>query len=224
MVLKYIYHTEEFLISADWDNSDGRSVIHTKIVEQLAARHGEAFLGYWVMARELDEKTDKLCHCAYIFSDEYQAAPYNPGIRRQFLSAFSELCLCLEINMEGDDLEPSQVILSLFQMIQGHLQELVGIYLTDHAYQNKYRKRMKTLKAWEEISDGEEISVEFEETFTQMLDISRMLGHLTEIQRRRLVQHLFLGRTLQEIARQEKVSKQSVEESIAAAIKKLRSL
>jgi len=57
-----------------------------------------------------------------------------------------------------------------------------------------------------------------------MTDLSRMMDHLTDVQRRRLIKHIFLNSTLQEIASQEGVSKQSVQESIAAALKKLRSL
>ena len=68
------------------------------------------------------------------------------------------------------------------------------------------------------------MSYEFESVLIQMTDISRLLDRLTESQRSRLVKHIFLKFTLQEIADQEGVSKQSVSESIAAALKKLRTL
>ena len=57
-----------------------------------------------------------------------------------------------------------------------------------------------------------------------MTDLAHLLDQLTEAQKRRLVKHIFLGYTLQEIADQEGVSNQSVSVSIAAALKKLRSL
>ena len=66
--------------------------------------------------------------------------------------------------------------------------------------------------------------LDFESVILQMTDIARMLEQLTESQRSRLVKHIFLGYTLQEIANQEGVSNQSVSASITAALKKLRSI
>ena len=57
-----------------------------------------------------------------------------------------------------------------------------------------------------------------------MTDLSRLLEQLTATQRERLVKHIFLNYTLQEIADQEGVSIVSVHQSITAALKKLRAL
>lgn len=224
MVLQYTYHSERFTLSVDWNDFDGRSTIHTAIVEKLAKRHDSAFLGYWEMAQELDEKADKLYRCIHIFNDESHATPYNPKIRKQFLEAFSDLCSCLEMNLESDGSENAQALSGLFLSIQSTLQEMVGVYLVDNAYQGKHRYRRANLEEWVEMIDESRIAYEFESVLLQMTDLSRLLERLTDTQRRRLISYFLLGHTMQEIANQEGVSKQSVEESITAALKKLRSL
>jgi len=56
------------------------------------------------------------------------------------------------------------------------------------------------------------------------MDVSSVLGLLTEKERRRFIEYSLLRRTFQEIADHEGVSKQSVEESVSTALKKLRSI
>ena len=74
------------------------------------------------------------------------------------------------------------------------------------------------------IFEAQWTGCEFESVLIQMTDLSRLLEQLTATQRERLVKHIFLNYTLQEIADQEGTSRQSVSESITAALKKLRAL
>lgn len=104
------------------------------------------------------------------------------------------------------------------------LQEMVEIYLLDNAYQGKRRYRRKHFEEWLETTSEGATSCEFESLLIQMTDLSRLLEQLTATQRERLVKHIFLNYTLQEIADQEGVGKKSVSESITAALKKLRTL
>lgn len=225
MLLHYTYQDHTYALSVDWNDPDGKSVIHTSIVEQLSTLHGELFMVYWDWAHQLDEKTDKLYQCIAQFHDEdkQHAVPYNPKHRDRFLSAFSDYCSCLETGI----VKPSpqiQTLRSLFEVIENILQETVGIYLMEQSYQNKYFKRSRRLEERSKPVGDLEAVYEFETALLQMLDLSRSLERLTEAQRRRLVNHLFLGMTFQEIADQEGVSKQSVEESVAAGLRKLRTL
>lgn len=225
MLFHYTYQDHTYALSVEWNDPDGKSVIHTSIVEQLAALHGELFMAYWDWARQLDEKTDELYQCIAQFNDEDKryAVPYNPKHRDRFLSTFSAYCSCLETGI----VKPSpqiQTLRSLFEVIESILQETVGIYLMEQSYQNKHFKRSRRLEERSKPVDDLDAVYEFETTLLQMLDLSRSLERLTEVQRRRLVNHLFLGLTFQEIAEQEGVSKQSVEESVAAGLRKLRTL
>lgn len=224
MILQYVYQQENYSIFVDWHDFDGYSTIHTTAVEKLVRRHGEVFSDYRRLARELDEKTDKLYECIHDFNNEYHAVPYEAKNRDRFLQAFTRLCSALENHAAADDSEQMQTILPLFLYIQNTLQEIVGIYLADHAYQSKYHNRRRWLETRTGLYDAMDMVCEFESILIQMTDLSRMMDHLTDVQRRRLIKHIFLNSTLQEIASQEGVSKQSVQESIAAALKKLRSL
>ena len=104
------------------------------------------------------------------------------------------------------------------------LQEMVEVYLLDNAYQGKHRYRRRHFEEWLETTAEGSMSCEFESVLIQMTDLSRLLDQLTATQRERLVKHIFLNYTLQEIADQEGVGKKSVSESITAALKRLRTL
>lgn len=224
MLLNYTYQGDEYTLAVDWNGPDGGSVIHTAIVEQLSALHGEAFIAYLGKAWQLDEKADKLYRCICQFNDEHHAVPYNPKNRDNLLKAFSDYCFCLEAGIAADHSPPAQTLLRSFQVIQNILQEMVGVYLVDHAYQNKYFKRSRRLETRTEIAAGEEPAYEFETALLQMLDLSRMLEHLSEPQRQRVVKRFILGQTYQQIASQEGVSVQAVRYSILSALKKLKTL
>ena len=106
--------------------------------------------------------------------------------------------------------------------VAGKLQKISDVYLADNAYQCKYRERRRKKEEYIETSDPMLLSFEFEDVLLQMTDISRMMNCLSVKQRERLVKHIFLGYTMQEIADAEGVKKQSIEESISTALKKIR--
>lgn len=111
MVLQYVYHEEKYTLSVEWHGPDGKSTVHTAIVERLVSRHGDAFAGYLEMALELDEKADKLYRSIHIFNDEHHGVPYDPKNRDRLLGTFSELCTCLDAIIEADLSEATQVLL-----------------------------------------------------------------------------------------------------------------
>ncbi|MCI8755160.1 MAG: sigma-70 family RNA polymerase sigma factor [Oscillospiraceae bacterium] len=224
MLLNYTYQNIQYSISVNWNGPDGKSSIHTAVVEQLSALHGRAFMVYWNSAQLLDERVDKLYNCIYLFNSEHYAAPYNPKNRDYFLMAFSDYCSCLEAGIASDPSPQAQVLLHIFQTIQNILQETVGIYLVDHAYQNKHFKHSRRKETRLEVIKEPEPSYEFETALLQMLDLSRMLEQLNELQRRRVVKRFVLGQTYQEIADEEGVSVQAVRYSILSALKKLKTL
>jgi len=224
VVLQYLYHEEKYTLSVEWHGPDGKSTIHTTIVERLTSRHGDSFMGYREVAQELDEKVDKLYRCIHVFNDEHHGIPYNPKHRNMFLNAFSDVCVSLETGLGSDLSEQAQVLLSLFQTIQSTLQEMVGVYLAEHAYQSKHWDRLRHLETRTKAVNQLEAAYEFDSLLTEMISLSHMLERLTEIQRKRIIRHLYHNETLREIAEDEGVSKQSVQESITAAIQKLRSL
>lgn len=224
MYLQYGYGGEEQAITVNWTEPDGRSVVFEEIVEQLEERYGPSFSPYREAARALDEKVDKLYEEIYIFNDEHQAIPYNPKTRNRFLRVYADLCDELEQRIHPRYSGDEQLLYELFAKIMDKLQEIVGVYLLETAYQGKHRYRRKNFEEWAETIKEEKMAHDSESVLLQMTDLAKMLDRLTDTQRRRLVGHLFMGYTLQEIAKQECVSKQSVEESVASALKRLRTL
>lgn len=224
MLLQYIWGGNQENILVDWTDTSGHSAVFREIVLKLEERHGPSFSPYLEAAEALDDQVDKLYEQIYIFNDEHHAVPYNPKTRNRFLRAYADLCDELEQQMPADASEEKQLLSGLFIQILDKLQEVVGVYLLETAYQGKYRYRRKHYEEWAETIDESRMARDYESVLLQMTDLSKMLDRLTETQRRRLVKHLFMSYTLQEIAEQEGVSKQSVEESVAAALNKLRSL
>lgn len=224
MFLYYFYGGEKHRIFVDWTGKNEQSFVFQELVYKLMERHGDQFSKYSGAARGLDEKVDKLYQLIYIYNDEHHAIPYNPKFRGQLLSAYSTLSKEAERQTHLLTSDEVRVMSELFSVILDKLQEIVGVYLLDNAYQGKHRYRRKNLEEWAETTDESRMSYEFESVLLQMTDLSRTLNRLTETQRRRLVKHILLNFTLQEIADQEHVSKQSIEESVASALKKLRPL
>ena len=207
MLLNYTYQNIQYSISVNWNGPDGKSSIHTAVVEQLSALHGRAFMVYWNSAQLLDERVDKLYNCIYLFNSEHYAVPYNPKNRDYFLMAFSDYCSCLEADIASDPSPQAQVLLHIFQTIQ-----------------NKHFKHSRRKETRLEVIKEPEPSYEFETALLQMLELSRMLEQLNELQRRRVVKRFVLGQTYQEIADEEGVSVQAVRYSILSALKKLKTL
>jgi DNA-directed RNA polymerase specialized sigma24 family protein len=113
---------------------------------------------------------------------------------------------------------------SLFASVVGKLRDTVDVYLEEHAYRCKFRERMRDKEQYIETTPSSFLSCEFEDVLLQMTDLSSQMDCLSEKQRRRLVKHVFLKYTLQEIADQEGVGKSKIQKSVADALKKLRVL
>lgn len=223
MVLQYQFGGKQHTIIANWTDENGQSCVYQDIVRKLRARHGQVFTPFFAVAREVDGAVDKLYEQIYIYSDECQALPYNPKSRKRFVLAFSEICQVLSAGIRVDRSKEDKVLAELFLSILDKLQEITGLYLLDTAYRGKARYRRKNFEEWAETTDERRMAYEFEDVLLQMNEVSNALDRLTAKERGRLVKHLFLKYTFQEIADHEGVRKQSVEESVSTALKKIRS-
>ena len=221
VVLHYIYKKQPYIFEVRWTDPEGSSTIFRGIVSYLEKIHGPVFSAYQGQAQRLDLAVDQLYSQIYRFGEEYQAIPYDPKHRKRFLAAYGEI---YSLSKTGEAGEEATVLTELFIQVLDKLQEMVEVYLLDNAYQGKYRYRRRNFEEWLETTPEGSISCEFESVLIQMTDLSRLLEQLSATQRERLVKHIFLNYTLQEIADQEGASRQSVSESIAAALKKLRTL
>lgn len=221
MVLHYIYKNHTYIFEVRWTGPEGTSIIFREIISHLEKTHGPAFSAHREQALRLDLAADRLYEQIYRFGNEYQAIPYDPKHRKRFLETYGEIYSLSKIE---EAREEAAVLTELFGQVLDKLQEIVGLYLLDNSYQGKHRYRRKNFEEWVETTAERSISCEFESVLIQMTDLSRLLEQLTATQRERLVKHIFLNYTLQEIADQEGVGKKSISESITAALKKLRTL
>lgn len=222
MVLHYTCENRSYIFEAKWTGPEGKSCVFQEIVSHLEKTHGPAFAVYQEQALRLDLATDRLYEQIYRFGEEYQAIPYDPKHRKRFLETYGEICTLAEIGEAGEE---SAALTKLFSQVLDKLQEIVGVYLLDNAYQGKHRYRRRHFEDWLETTAEGAMSCEFESVLIQMTDLSRLLEqYLTKGQRERLIKYIFLSYTLQEIADQEGVSITSVHQSITAALKKLRTL
>lgn len=221
MILHYTCENRSYIFEAQWTGPEGKSTVFREIVSHLEKVYGPAFAVYQEQALQLDLAVDRLYKQIYHFGDEYQAIPYDPKHRKRFLAAYGKIYTLAEIE---ETVEEAAALTELFAQVLDKLQEMVEIYLLDNAYQGKHRYRRRHFEEWLETTLEDATSCEFESVLIQMTDLSRLLEQLTATQRERLVKHIFLNYTLQEIADQEGVGKKSVSESIAGALKKLRTL
>lgn len=221
MILHYTCENRSYIFEAQWTGPEGKSTVFREIVSHLEKVYGPAFAVYQEQALQLDLAVDRLYKQIYHFGDEYQAIPYDPKHRKRFLAAYGEICALSEIQEASEE---AAALTELFGQVLDKLQEMVEVYLLDNAYQGKHRYRRRHFEEWLETASEGATSCEFESVLIQMTDLSRLLEQLTATQRERLVKHIFLNYTLQEIADQEGVGKKSVGESITAALKKLRTL
>ena len=222
MVLHYTYENRPYIFEAPWTDPDGNSTIFRKIISHLEKTHGQTFAAYWEQALRLDLAVDRLYEQIYRFGNEYQAIPYDPKHRKRFLETYGEIYSLSKIE---EAREEAAALTELFGQVLDKLQEIVGLYLLDNSYQGKHRYRRKNFEEWVETTAEGSMSCEFESVLIQMTDLSHLLEqHLTKGQKERLIKHIFLNYTLQEIANQEGVSITSIHQSITAALKKLRTL
>lgn len=222
MVLQYQYGGKPHTIVVNWTDSNGRSVVYREIARRLTAAHGETFEDYVPLASELDGAADNLYKLIELFSDEYHAIPYNPKNRTRFIQVFKELCDLLAENVDAASSETENVLTLLFAQILDKLQEVVGIYLVETTYQHKHNARRKLYEDWLDTMDESKMHYDSEDILLRITDISTLLDCLTETQRRRLVMHLFLKYSTQEIADKEGTRKQVVHKSITTALKKIK--
>ena len=221
MVLHYTYENHPYIFEAPWTGPEGTSIIFREIISRLEKTHGPAFSAHREQTLRLDLAVDRLYEQIYRFGNEYQAIPYDPKHRKRFLETYGEIHSLSKIE---EAREEAAVLTELFGQVLDKLQEIVELYLLDNSYQGKHRYRRKNFEEWVETTAEGSMSCEFESVLIQMTDLSRLLEQLTATQRERLVKHIFLNYTLQEIADQEGVGKKSISESITAALKKLRTL
>jgi len=221
VILHYTCENRSYIFEAQWTGPEGKSTVFREIVSHLEKVYGPAFAVYQEQALQLDLAVDRLYKQIYHFGDEYQAIPYDPKHRKRFLAAYGEICALSEIQEASEE---AAALTELFGQVLDKLQEMVEVYLLDNAYQGKHRYRRRHFEEWLETASEGATSCEFESVLIQMTDLSRLLEQLTATQRERLVKHIFLNYTLQEIADQEGVSIVSVHQSITAALKKLRAL
>ena len=223
MLLAYNFKNYDCEIFIQWTADTGESAVFQDIVTKVCDMYGLNPNCFYNAAMRLDVLTDKLYEQIYIFNDEYSGVPYNPKLRRILSNAFSELSSEMLAFQLSEKSAGGNLIADLFGNVLDKLREMVEIYLDDNAYQCKYRERLRNKEQYIETThEGHLSSFEFEDILLQMTYLSRLLACLTQAQRSRLVKHIFLNYTFQEIADHENVTKQSVQESIAAALKKIK--
>jgi len=222
MLLIYNFKGQNCKVFIHWTADTGCSTVFREIVQSISDKHQLDSGGFHDSARRLDELTDRLYKQIYIFADEHYGVPYNPRFRKSILRVFSEISDMAEEYQKPDCSEHEHLLAGLFLDIVDKLRGTVDVYLAEHAYQCKFRERLRHKEQYIETTASGMLSYEFENVLLQMTDLSRMMDCLTEKQRQRLVKHIFLKYTLQEIAEQEGVNDAVVCRSIAAALKKLR--
>jgi len=222
MYISYFIGVKKYRIYVNWTADTGKSLVFQDIVVKVCKRHGFDLHKFHELAMTLDELTDKLYEQIYLFTSEYSGVPYNPTFRRTITHALHKISSRVSNFQLSEKLQEEELIADLFVNVVDKLNGMVKIYLDDFAYQSKYRERLKDKEQYIETTNPIHLSVEFEDALLQMTEISRLLDCLTETQRARFVKHTFLSYTFQEIADHENVSWQSAQESVAAALKKLR--
>ena len=222
MYICYFIGIKKYRIYVNWTADTGKSLVFQDIVAKICKRHGLDPDKFHELAITLDDLTDKLYSQIYLFTGEYSGVPYNPTFRRAITNALHEISSRVSDFRLSEKLQEEELIADLLVNVVDKLHRMVKIYLDDFAYQSKYRERLKNKEQYIETTNPIYLSVEFEDALLQMTEISRLLDCLTETQRARFVKHTFLNYTFQEIANHENVSWQSAQESVAAALKKLR--
>jgi len=165
---------------------------------------------------------DRLYEHIKEFNNEYHGVPYNPRFRPAILHTFSEIDGMVKDCRSSDAAECGEMLPGLFMSVVDKLLEIVNVYLDDSAYQSKCRDRHRKKERYIETTEESLLSTEFEDVLVQMTDLSRLLDCLTEKQRQRFVNHIFLKYTIQEIATDEGVDIAAVHRSVSSALKKLR--
>lgn len=222
MLLNYSFKDQNYKILIHWTADTGNSMVFKDIVRNVSIKHQLELSGYCELSNNLDDLVDKLYEQLYIFTDEYSSVPYNPPFRRVILQALAAICDGVKKCPPPDSSENENPLAVLFADVADKLHEIVNVFLEDNTYQEKHRFRRRKLEQSVETTDEGMFSCEFEDVLLQMTELSRVMDCLTDTQRGRFVKHFFLKYTFEEIADHEQVAKQSVQESIVAALKKIR--
>jgi hypothetical protein len=222
MFFHYYYQENSYRLFVSWTSAEEHSTVFREIVHNASERHGFDVEGFPELAEHLDALTDKLYAQIYSFTDEYEAVPFDPRFRRIILRSLLEIQVIVRDCMGRGESEDIMLLGNLFMNVVDKLRELVDVYLEERAYQSKFRERLRHKEQYIETTQQNQLSFEFESVLLQMIDLSRYMECLTEKQRQRLVKHVFLKYTMQEIALQEGVSHVMVVKSIAAALKKIK--
>jgi len=222
VLLEYRYECDDYKLFIQWTADTERSTVFHDIVTQVSDKHRFSASYYNDLAKELDKLTDKLYEQIYQFTDEHHGVPYTPRFRRVLLQSFSEICEVVEECQSTGKLEHENLMGGLFVAVVGKLGEVVDVYLADHAYQCKFRERLRDKESYISTINQSLLSYDLEDVLVQMTDLSSLMDCLSEKQRERLVLHTFMKYTMQEIADAENTTHQAVSQSISAALKKLR--
>lgn len=224
LILHYNSGLNSYTVAASWTEPDGHSRVFSHILHTVARRHRFNAAAYARLASELDLIADKLYQVIYIINNEHSFAPYNPKLRKRLIGCMEELYSRLDLAAAGAGDDWYKLLLTLFRGVADKLQEIADVFLVELKYQGKHRWRKTNKEQSVEVTDEKDIACEFEEMLLTMTDLSRMLDCLTEKQRERLVKHVILRYTFQEIADSEGTDKKVIYRSVAAALKKLRDI
>ena len=222
MFISYKYQENVYHLLANWTSAEGQSIVFRDVMKRIAERHHINIGDHLELAEHLDTLTDKLYKQIHDFIDEYEAVPFDPRFRRIIMKSLAEIIACVNDIQKPEQEDGDRLLACLFMEVADKLRDLVSVYLEERAYQSKFRDRLRHKEQYIETTHQHQLSFEFESVLLQMTDLSRLMECLTDKQRQRLVKHVFLKYTMQEIATQESVSHVMVAKSIAAALKKIK--
>jgi len=222
MVLAYDYNGDQYEVFVQWTADTGYSTVFREIAQKISGKHWFSADHFQELAEQLDGLADKLYKQIHRFIDEYHGVPYRPHMRQAILQACSEIRDAVRESMPTNHPKYDRLLIGIFCNVADKLCEIADIYLTDHAYQCKFRGRLRSREQYIETTLPGEIACEFEDTLLQMTDLSRLLDCLPKKQKERLVKHIFLGFTMREIADDEGTTRQAVQQSVSAALTYLR--
>lgn len=198
-----------------WTEED-RSIAFRQVDQQLALRY-QLKSPSPDYAAQMDSITDQLYSILKARQTSF-VTYYDPTMKRK-----SQACLFAirELINRHHSQYHAEFHFAFYCQIFNNIAETMQLYLEDNRYQNRVRMQKKR-DVRTDVYDPVDIGSEFEDLVLQMSDIARNLDCLTEVQRRRLVLHFFMGYTVSEIAREENAKYQAVQDSIRLALKKLK--
>lgn len=226
MHIAYSFNGENSEINVRWTDSDGHSLIFFSIISEVCGRYGFNRELYQEMANNLDLLTNELYKNIYEFSNENYGVPYNPKFRRMITMSYNHINEEIQYfeNTKYDDENAKKLLLFLYSEVLKKLQDLMNIYLEDHAYQCKFRERRRKKEQLLEEIEEVNLSTRFDEQLLLKVSLLNSLQKLTKTQKTRFIQYAVMQYSFKEIAEKEHVSWQSVQESILTAKKKLREI